>query len=89
MTLLERIKSLANEKNATVHFKWQEKEYGNWQAESDGWMVAELLELIEPKDELLEAAKTVLQEGIDEYWEETHLAEIDQLRAAISKAENV
>lgn len=51
MTLLEKIKSLP--KDATIGFKWQEKENGNWQAESDGWTVKELLELIEPKEQVL------------------------------------
>lgn len=45
MTLLEKLKQLPE--SAVLGFKWQERGTNNWQAEADGYTVAELNSIIE------------------------------------------
>lgn len=45
MTLLEKLKQLPE--NAVIGFKWESHGTNNWQAEADGYTVADLNEIIE------------------------------------------
>lgn len=54
MTLLEKLKQLPND--AVIGFRW-ESDNGNWQAEADGYTVAELNSIIEDAEKWRQLTK--------------------------------